>query len=113
MAIELHRLIVGAEVEAIVTREQNRASQGLSESQRPQSLKAERQRLASLAIKEVRFGFFLVVCCCRASLPGESAEVVVCRWIEPLPVSGRDDCSEAAKGGSNPEWVHAVLRRTG
>ena len=54
MAIELHRLIVGAEVEAIVTREQNRASQGLSESQRPQSLKAESHRLASLAIIKER-----------------------------------------------------------
>ena len=54
MAMELHRLTVGAEVVAIVAREQNRASKGLPESQRPQSLKAERHRLASLAIIKER-----------------------------------------------------------
>jgi hypothetical protein len=53
MAMELQCLTVGAEVVGMVAREQNSASEGLPESQRPQSLKAERHRLAFLAtIKE-------------------------------------------------------------
>src|SRR4026208_1400651 len=111
MAMELHRITVGAEVVAIVAREQNRASKGLPESQRPQSLKAKSHRLASLAIIKERAWIWNLPWC-RASLPGESAEVVVCRWIEPLAVPGRDDCQHK-RTVHKRRFVHPVLRRTG
>jgi hypothetical protein len=119
MAMELHRLTVGAEVVAIVAREQNRASKGLPESQRPQSLKAERHPLASLAIiKERAWIWNLPWWFAVEELPSQESRqrwqfagggLNLCRFLGGTIVrKEQEDCSIPKR-----KFVHPVLRRTG
>ena len=113
MATELHRTILGAEVSS--DRGRGTKPSQLGTPRVPKAPEPEgREPSAGLPGHYQRTSLDLEsslgVCRCRASLPGESAEVVVCRWIEPLPVPGRDDCQEGTKGRFNSQ---AKVRASG